>query len=143
MELIICDLATLRYQWVAHRTRLQAVTARGEFLAAVDVRAGVDEREAAFLACDAALGRGWVRRDGRRLRVGLYNPYSAEVAVGALPDTAVFADQAPVALPVDGAVAVLDDGAEPAIVLGDGRRLPRQARTYASYTRAVNAHRPG
>lgn len=148
-EYLVLDLASLRYQWNAARTAVAVLTAAGELLAVADTPPGTDEREAAFAATDAALARARVNRPGPtgrvRYRVALYNPYSGEVSVGAVPDTRVFGDGDRLELPAAGAPALLSPGPEPVLgvagaAAGELRPLPLRQVSFAALTRVYQAH---
>lgn len=153
MDLCILDLSGLRYQWNATRSTLTVFSPRRDVLAVVATPAGLGDREAAFRACDAALATarllrlridtgpaGEPRPTQARHRLGLYNPYTAEVSVGAVPDTRVFSDDRPLALPHDGLCARLDDSDPDALVVDD-RVLGLVEPTWASLTRTYAAQR--
>lgn len=144
MDLIVLDLSTLRYRWNAAKTALAATTALGEVVSVVDTAPGLDAREAAFLACDAALARGRLLRAApedpartRTYRLALYNPYSAETSVGAVPDTQVFCDRRPLALELGGSVAHLADGR----LLVGGRILSPVEESLEALAASYQAHR--
>lgn len=138
------DLAALRFVRSATGDSLSALAGTGELLAVIDVAPGTAEREAALAALDAALDRARVPREsvllpGQRVRtrVALYNPYSAEVAVGSLPDTVAYGDGRPLELPATGALGVLDGE----VLTVGARALARREPTPASLSRAYLAHR--
>lgn len=146
MDVCILDLASLRYQRNREHTSLTVYSALREVLAVLEVDPGLDERELAFLGCDAALERArLVRVDpvrGRsRLRVALYNPYTAEVSLGAIPDTRAFTDESPLLVPEDGLVASLDGSGASSRLVVAGRELVPVEHTFTSLTRAYSAHR--
>lgn len=116
MQVIIYDVASLRYQWDSGRTTATASNAAGEVLASVDCAPGTSDREAAFLAMDAALAGARLRRTDARgvqsyRRVALYNPFTAQVALGSVPRTQVFSDGQALELEAGGSEAVVADGA--------------------------------
>jgi len=104
---LIFNIAQLRYRFGEHRASVSAVAPTGEKLSVVALAQHNSDREAAFLASDAALRSGWIQRDGIRHRVGLYVPYSCEVCIGGVPETAVYSDRVPLAVVPEGVVASL------------------------------------
>ena len=144
MDYVIFDLATVRYRFTAHRTSVSALAATGELLAVVELAPHHSEREAAFLAVDAALAGGRVQRHGERYRVALYNPYTAEVCIRPVPDTLIFTDRTPLVLAPEGVTAELDANQRTIEVPAGGPGLPRVLAsvtpTFASTSRAILAH---
>ena len=156
--MVVIDLANLRCRHNPTQTAVAANTAQGELLAAVDLPPGTPTRESAFLAFDAALDRGRVRRvdlDGttRTLRIALYNPFTAEVAVGPVPKTRVFSAHHRLELPPAGLVGTIITPEKPAtedrddadeelatLELSDGTILELVIPSANSVTRAVAAH---
>jgi hypothetical protein len=106
---------------------------------------GPDEtprREFVFQVLDRTLKTGRLTRvDAQgapgRLGVALYNPYTAEVAVGAVPTTRAFSRGAPLPLPAGGLVCTVGSQT---LVLPDGTELVEQERTFAQMTRVFAAH---
>lgn len=146
MDMLIFDLASLRYQWNATRTALSALSARGELLAVVDAPAGADGREAAFDVCDAALDRGRISRPGddglrTRYRVALYNPYSAEVSVQSVPHTKVFSAGTRLTIPASGLAAVLEVVDDTEQLRAGDVVLARRHPDFSALTRAYSSHR--
>jgi hypothetical protein len=145
---LVLDCATVRFRWNAQGTTLTALTSRREILATVPVDRGINPRAAAFAAMDKTLQQAVLTRVdphdplGRvRYRVGLYNPFTGEVALGGVPDTVTYATLEHDPLPVDGdgTVATLtDDGAH--LVWPDGTVLSPRELTFASMTRLALAH---
>lgn len=147
MDVLIFDLATLRYQWDATRATLSVLSSRNELLAVVDVAPTTNEREAAFQACDAALDRSRVSRTtpaGRlRHRIALYNPYSAEVSFAAVPKTKVFSAATRLTIPANGLPATLVSSVDgPDVLIAGDDVLIHQQPSFAALTRAFAAH-PG
>lgn len=110
-SLWVFDLAELRFAWGAERTSVTVRDSRGELLATAAVAPGATVREAAFIATDAALRTARVVRDVdgtlQSFPVAFYNPLTAHVGVGAVPDTQVYVGD-PVPLPAGGAPATVD-----------------------------------
>ena len=125
MDVIVFDLAQLQFR------RAPAPSGAGSVLSvraphvgvlyeyAVDD--GVSDREAVFRALDEMLARLELpASDGSWHPVALANPFSHQVAFGAVPHTEVFTDGAPLELRAFGSLARLEDGV---LVIGD-RALP-------------------
>lgn len=136
VNIVVFDLSTLRYRFSAQRGRVAAVAPTGEILACVDIAPTTDPREAAFRAADAALDQARVVRGNETCRVALYNPYSAEVALNAVPATQVFTAQVPVSLDAAGTLMRL----EADTLIGPSCRLQRVEPTVARTSRALAAH---
>jgi hypothetical protein len=142
MQVIIYDASSLRYQWDASRTTATVTNAAGEVLASVDCPPGTSDREAAFLAMDGALGGARLRRADAKgaqtyRRVAFYNPFTAQVALGSVPRTQVFADGGALELEASGAEAVIADDA---LWVGS-RVLPVFAPDTAAVATSLAAHR--
>jgi hypothetical protein len=144
VDILLLDLASLRYRWSddAHRS-LAVLSAMGEVLAVVDCEAGLPQREAAFRACDAALASGRVVRASqddllvrRRCRIGLYNPYSGEVAVGPVSRGTVYQGGGRLDVPPNGVTLQMVDGR----LEGDGITLEPVESGYAEMRHAHSAH---
>jgi hypothetical protein len=133
---VIFDISTVRYRFSSTRTSVTALAPTGELLSVVDLRPGTSEREAAFLAADAALRGGRVLRGETRCRVALYNPHTAEVALDPVPTTRSFGDHAPLILDIAGTLATLDDTG----LHVDVRTLARLTPTLSATSRALLAH---
>jgi len=140
MDYVIFDLATLRYRFGAHRASVSALAPTGELLAVVDLAPHHSDREAAFLAADAALRTGRVVRSGHHVRVALYNPYTADVCVGPVPTTKVYCDRQPLVLAPEGLLATLD---ETGLCVSEDRTLGLFTPTLASTSRKLLAHQLG
>lgn len=98
--------------------------------------------ELVFEALDRTLGVGKLTRADasgvvERLAVGLYNPYTGEVAVGPVPGTRAYSSGAPLGLSARGAICGLDDRG---LHWPDGTLLGEQDRTFAQMTRVFAAH---
>lgn len=131
---VVLDLAGLRYRFA--QSSLAVLAPSGELLAVLDLPSSWDRRTAAFHGCEQVLERGFLRRANRRLKVALYNPLSAQVALYATPHTQVFGDLAPLVLPAEGLLAGLDGE----VLDVSGRALPRLEVTFAALTRSLLAH---
>lgn len=167
-ELLVIDMATLRFAWSASGEVLTVLTARDEPLASVRaetprsspqppdelpgelrdraaelLRAFDDadnvRREAVHRVLERACAGGYCHRGGKALRVALYNPMTGEVAVGSPPR--VFSAGEAVVLEADGTGAYLVDGADPAVVVGEQRLAERGGTTVPALSRALVAHR--
>lgn len=114
----VFDAASLRFVRSHDGTTLSVRSATGERLAECAVQ-GSDRREHALAGLDAVLASGKVLRPSledparrAKVRVAIYNPYTAQVAVAPLPDTVTLGDFEPLALPLAGLVGAFDDEAQ-------------------------------
>jgi hypothetical protein len=144
---LVLDLSTVEFRWGPNRESLAALTAMGELVAFIDVPDGEDEAEAAFRALDLAAGTASVIRDSpdspsgvERLRVCWYNPFTAQVAVGQVPTTFIFADRAPIALEAEGSIMTLEESPEGAFLMFAGRVLPSLTPSVSELTRQMAAY---
>jgi hypothetical protein len=133
MNYIIYDISTIRYRFGAHHTTVSALAPSGELLATVDLAPHHSEREAAFLAADAALRGGRVLHDTQRCRVALYNPYTATVCLDPVPDTKQYSDHEPLIFEAPGTLAELRDG----VLYVAERAISQVSPTPSSVTRAI------
>lgn len=167
-DLLIVDLASLRYRWDAERTTLTVFSAQREVLAVAAGVGHLSDREAASRACDLVLDRGRVSRAaadwdyvdvdvvgedvhaaaaaaaarGRvRFRVALYNPYTAQVSVGPVPDTEVFSCNRPLQLPAGGLPTTLVQGHDGPVLHAGNQVLTPFNPTLTAITRTLEAHR--
>jgi hypothetical protein len=135
----VLDMSSLRFH--RDRGRIAVLAGSGEMLVSCADDESLDDREAALCGMDTLLATGKLRRhdaDGSHVEavVALYNPYTMEVAVGAMPDTVVYGDGSPLELPGAGALAGSDGGE---LVLG-ARTLAVREPEWASVLRAQAAH---
>jgi hypothetical protein len=65
------------------------------------VSPGVSDREAVFQVLDQALNTSIEGPNGLG-RLALYNPFTAQIAYGSIPDTTTFTDREPIALDGEG-----------------------------------------
>jgi hypothetical protein len=150
VNVVIYDMASLDFQWGPGQRSLRLVTSRGNALSWLDLETGVDPRDAAFLACDDALERGRVAMPEaidafssgdatRRLRcrVGLYNPYTAQVSIGAVPRTKIFDGAGALEVPVQGLFGELTDDE---LVLSNGGVLHATTVSMFELTRRLESH---
>lgn len=99
-------------------------------------------REAVFAVFDLALGEAEIFRVDitgvrRTCRLGLYNPYTGDVAVDSVPVTRVFRSSAPVATPPEGVVGREYDGT---VTLETGQTLAVCELSFTSMSRKLVAH---
>jgi hypothetical protein len=137
MEFWVFDLASLRYRSDRGVGRLSVLTAAGELLAAVGVENGTSEREAVFRALDAALAHGRLIRPEGTMALAFLNPYSSQIAVGAVPETVSYQSADQVRLSEHGARATLRDG----LMEIDGHVLVPVTPDMSSVMEALTAHR--
>lgn len=111
MLIIIYDMASLKFRWNVERSVLSVISSRSEVLAQTECPEGTSDREAVFLALDAVLATSRIKRPDLKgtHRVGLYNPYTAQVAVGSVPSTSSYSDASPIPVPADGLQALLEE----------------------------------
>jgi hypothetical protein len=133
----ILDMAGLTVHRNRSRGSLQLMTRSGETLALVADITARSWQEALCQAFEDALSRAVLHRPalddpGRRCRVGLYNPDTGQVSVGAVgapgrpPGNRVFGDGEPIEMTYAGVYAT-DDG--DALILPGGRRVGLWAAT--------------
>ena len=109
VNVLVLDLAGLRI--VPEPGRLAVLTETLVKLASVPDDDTMTVPERAFLAFDTVLSRAMVAGpSGELARVGLYNPFTGQIAVHGVPDTESFGDGRPIELPREGALAVVADG---------------------------------
>jgi hypothetical protein len=135
---VVFDLATLRFEWTGARRGVTVWTPARRLLAAWECPDGgqVSEREAVFQALDAALAKP-VSIDGVEHRVALYNPYTTQIALSPVPDTATFTDGDLLPLAVEGTAATLTGDT---LVVGS-RTLSRLEVNLSAVSAALAAHR--
>ena len=134
---MVFDLATIRYRFTPTKHAVSALASSGELLAQVDLSPHHDEKEAAFLAADAALRGARVKRASTLYKVALYNPYSAVICVGPVPHTLVYGDRLPLEIPTTGLVVdVLPDYIE----ISPTRCLSLRESSLSQVTRDVASH---
>jgi hypothetical protein len=156
MDLLVFDMAALRVEcdrqtvalWSPDRQLLWSAPVEevGPAVSGPFPADDLSRRELVFTVLDRALGEARVFRVDaaglrRSCRLGLYNPYTAEVAVSATPNTRAFSAAAPVPVPPEGALAVLDDGSAAGVVRFDaGTVCAEVERSFAGLSRALAAH---
>lgn len=133
---LIFNIATLRYRFGTCRGSISAMASTGEMLGVADLDPRHSDREAAFVASDAALQSGCVQRDGIRYPVGFYFPVTREVCIGGVPRTATYGDQTPLDIDPEGVeVNLVQNG----IQAGE-RILPLVTATLATTSRRILVH---
>jgi hypothetical protein len=145
VNVVIYDMASLDFQWGAGQRTVRLVTGHGNALSWLDLEAGLDLRDVAFLACDDALERARVAMptgsagESRRLRcrVGLYNPYTAQISIGAVPRTKVFDGAGALAIAAQGLLGELNDDE---LHLADGHILQATTGSMSDLTRRLESH---
>jgi hypothetical protein len=136
VDLWVFDLASLRFRVDTDARTLSVTSAAGEMLASVAIPEGTSEREAVFLALDAALEAGRLIRDGGTLEIGFANPFTNQVAVGAVPETVAYSDGEPLTIGATGIGADLRDG----VLMVAGRELIPVETAMATVAAAISAH---
>lgn len=130
---LVLDMTTLRFRWNdPDRTAVAALSAREEVLAVVDADPAEPLSAIAFRAMDAALAGAHVLRTNpedpvspMRYRVGLYNPFSGEVAIGAVPSTVAMSADSRLVIDASGATGVLQGAKDQMrLELGDAVLYP-------------------
>jgi len=137
VDLWVFDLATLRFRADTEKRSLSVSSAAGDVLATVCIPEGTSEREAVFLALDAALDEGRLIREGGTLEIAFANPFTNQVAVGAVPDTVAYSDGEPVEIKAAGVGGTLRNG----ILTIDSRSLIPVETAMATVAAALSAHR--
>lgn len=141
MDVIVFDLAQLQFR------RTPAPSGAGSVLSVRTPHIGVlyehvldaavSDREAVFHALDQMLASFELpANDGSWCPVALANPFSHQVAFGAVPHTEVFTDGAPLELRTFGSLARLEDGV---LVIGE-RTLSRMHLDARSTQASLAAH---
>jgi len=139
-QIVIFDLATLRFRRSARGTSMSVVAASGEVLAVVDTLAIDRNEDAAYAACEHALATGNVARDGELHKIALYNPYSAEISYKAAPDSQIFGDGEAHPIDIEGSVAHIEDVEDGACIILDGKRIKQREITLTGASRAWSAN---
>ena len=134
MNLLVLDLACLRFHRTGDELAVHAPDL-GE-LARCRVAPGTSDREAVFQVLDEALAVARIPTSAGSIPVGLYNPLSAEIAIGAVPDTESFTDTEPITLAAYGTIAEYVDG----VVHVDGRTLRPVTATVARVAVHLNRY---
>lgn len=137
VDLWVFDLATLRFRADTDARTLSVSSAAGEVLASVTIPEDTSEREAVFLALDKALDEGRLTRAEGTLEIAFANPFTNQIAVGAVPDTVAYSDGEPFDIGPAGAGASLRDG----ILTISGRSFIPVETAMASVAAALSAHR--
>lgn len=109
----------------------------GEQLGSAVVPSPDAEREGCLAALDDAL-RTRLWRLGHRVKVGYYNPHTAEISLTPSERGAAFSASRPIPIDSGGLLAALDADSEPErLVLSDGTVAIRQSPTYRDITRRL------
>ena len=137
VDLWVFDLATLRFRTNGDTRSLSVSSAAGEVLATVTVPEGTSEREAVFLALDAALDGCRLTREDGTLEIAFANPFTNQVAVGAVPETIAYSDGEPIEIKEVGVGGTLRNG----ILTIEGRSLIPVETAMATVAAALSAHR--
>lgn len=137
----VVDISTLIFERGAGRIVVRLSTGEGLRVVPVDLHA--DERELAAQACDETLrhARIWRLSDAGRgceAAVALYNPLSAQVVVGAIPDCVIFQADEPLELDPSGTLGVIVDDH---LVIGTQTLAP-SVPDRATLRRAGSCYRP-
>lgn len=132
---MLWDLGTLTY---ARPEPTRVIVSAPGFpeLLVVSVPKVASDREAVFIALDHVLGQARVPEVGGMIPVGLYNPLSADIAVGATPNTTTYGDGEPIALPHAGLIASVEND----LLTVDDRVLLPRVTSWASVAASVGAH---
>ena len=134
-------MASLKFRWNTDKSVLSVSSPQAELLAQVHCPEGTSEREAAFLALDAALASARIKRTepgGSRAlrRLALYNPYTAQVAVGSVPRTETYGDGHTMDIPLEGLPARIEDD----FLWAGDRMLSQLQFDYEDINAAMAAH---
>jgi hypothetical protein len=106
---VVFDLAVLRFEWGPKRSSISAWTPGRKLIGLCVLEPGVSDREAVFKVLDEAL-QTLVEGPNGAGKLALYNPFTAQIAYGAIPSTVTFTDREPIALDAEGTAAVIVDG---------------------------------
>lgn len=141
MNTIIYDMASLKYRWNADKSALSVFSPQAELLAQVQCPKGTSDREGVFLVLDAALASARIKRNdagGARglRRLALYNPYTAQVALGSVPRTETYGDGHTLSIPAEGLPGRIEDG----LLWVSDRVLSRLELDYEDINAALSAH---
>ena len=137
MDLWVFNLSSLRFRADTDARSLSVSSAAGEVLATVKIPEGTSEREAVFLALDAALEEGRLIREGATLEIAFANPFTNQVAVGAVPDTVAYSDGEALDIAAVGVGGTLRNG----ILTIESRSLIPVETAMATVAAALSAHR--
>lgn len=135
-RLFLWDLGTLTYSRPEPDQVIVSAPGVPELLIAT-VPTIASDREAVFVALDQVLSSARVPTVDGLIPVGLYNPLSADVAVGGTPYTTSYTDGEPLEIDEHGALVALD---EHTLVLGDRALTPRTS-SWVGAAAAMAAHR--
>lgn len=139
-------MTTIQFHLDRRNGTIRALTTDGTALSAVHPRKNELRPDLAFRALDEALRTASLfepnpahPRERVRLRLALYNPFSADVAYQAVPDTLTFSTGAPLDLDPTGTPGVVDLSDDIPTLHINGRVLPAVVRTPQDITQAVLA----
>jgi hypothetical protein len=127
----LLDLAGIRFSWSKGSSCLSIYSSRLEVLGVVQLDPELSTEEMALRGLDEVLANGRVERvqfDGRVVfPIALYNPFTSQVAVGAIPLTRTYSDRAVIDMDDDGCRAKLveeelyvDERCLPLVPVGPG-----------------------
>jgi hypothetical protein len=138
-QVIIFDLGKLKLEWAPSKTGVSIYTSSRRLLTTWEKPSEhtfTSDREAAFEALDHLLGVE-LHTSGIAYRVGLYNPYTTQVALQPVPLTLSYSDTNPLRLGDDGEYAEL---LENELLIGT-RVLTRVELGIETVSEALAAHR--
>jgi len=98
VPLVVFDMSSLTI-W-KNDTSYSLKTQSGGIIASVDISEveSYTERDIVFACYDKSLNSVWIH-DNQMCVIGLYNPVTAEVAIGSVPETRVYKSSKPVKIP--------------------------------------------
>lgn len=106
---VVFDLSTLIFGVSPEGVTLSLRTADRVLLGSCELQAGQSRSEAVFQLLDDVLDRCVLPGD-EPSRVAFYNPFTGDVALGAVPDTISFSAGGPLELAAAGTAATFDGG---------------------------------
>lgn len=135
--IVVLDLSVLR---LCRNRTAKTLTVRipgGEQLSPASDVGDLEDRPAAAAAFDHALVDGRCAREGGLRRIGLYNPWTAEVAVAGPDGPRTYRSEVPVPLEAGGSLARVDDDV---LTIAD-HELRRVRDPQDAMVEALTAHR--
>ena len=134
---IAFDMSSLIFEYNLEHTACQVKTANKVILGSVEIDALIPQREAAFMVMEEILGKVKLRSpEGKWCSIALYNPFTEQFAVDALPNTVAYGNMKPQPIAIDGTYGNIIGG----ILLINDTELAPIEEAYANIMQALQAH---